>query len=232
MPGALTVAITTPGETAYTNGTVHFSVTVTGGDADSVELLADATSIASLHAPYAFDWDTKGHPEGKVQVIARATRAGVQLDSAPRLVVVDRTAPTVLARVPAPGAASVAVGDPITIALSEPLLVDTVKDATVALSDGAAPIATTVSLSADGTTVKIKPTPTIVAPISPTATLMKGMTDLAGNALVLPADPWQWTAPYWLPLGDVAVQPKGAQTGVGVDVALDKNGAPCTLLGT
>jgi hypothetical protein len=193
------VAIVSPSATAYTNGTLSVQVAVAGA-ADDVQLLVDGTLLASLTPPYQFDWNTTGQAEGSYMLTARATIAGASVDSAPRTVVVDRTPPTVTDRAPAPNATNVEWAKPVVAQFSEPLAPTTVNDSTVSVTAASMAVAKTLMLSSDGMTLTVAPTQPSL-PAMMTVAFGTGITDRAGNALVMPGVPWTWAVPFWQQLG-------------------------------
>lgn len=90
-----TVNISSPAGTAYTNGTLNVQTTVTGGTPESLELLRDGSTLATLSAPYTYAWDTSALPEGGFSLGVRATKGGKSVQGEAHTVFVDRTAPTV-----------------------------------------------------------------------------------------------------------------------------------------
>jgi hypothetical protein len=90
-----TVGLSSPAGMAYTNGTLNVQATVTGGTPDSLELLRDGNTLASLAAPYTYAWDTTALPEGGFSLGVRATNGGKIVQGEARTVFVDRTVPTV-----------------------------------------------------------------------------------------------------------------------------------------
>lgn len=91
----LSVSLSSPSGTAYTNGSLTVQANVTGGTPESLELLRNGTSLAVLTAPYAYTWDTSTLNEGGYSLGVRATRGGKTVQGEARTVFVDRTAPTV-----------------------------------------------------------------------------------------------------------------------------------------
>ncbi len=91
----LSVSLSSPSGTAYTNGSLTVQANVTGGTPESLELLRNGTSLAILTAPYAYAWDTSALSEGGYSLGVRATKGGKTIQGEARTVFVDRTAPTV-----------------------------------------------------------------------------------------------------------------------------------------
>jgi hypothetical protein len=190
------------------DGRIHASrnvplvVDVTGGE-PSVELsLVGGGRLQVLGPPaYAFTWDTSTLVQGAHQVVATARGGGRTYSSLPLEIVVDRTAPQVIARSPQPGTAAAASADwssPITVQFSEAMDGSTLlAPGNVVTLAGTAALPATLATSADGTTLTIQLT---APPPSPdvTVTLQRGITDLAGNSLA--ATSWKLVFPEWLVL--------------------------------
>lgn len=222
--GSFSVAIASPSADTYTNGTLEFQVTVTGGTADSVELEANGVSLEQLSAPYSFSWDTGNVDEDEYTVIARATRGSQSVRSAPIQVFVDRTPPVILSHTPAASAKNVFIDDAISATFSEPLAPATATASSVTLSQGGAnaasavPLAAAVTLSEDGATLNIAPEAYVAAKTIRVA-LNASLTDRAGNALE-PAN-WQFEVPTWQYLGKA-----GSNNAYYPRLAVDSNGVP------
>lgn len=80
--------------TTYVNDSVTFDIAVVGGSYDSLELRRDGELFQVLTEP-TFTWDVAAAPEASYSFVARIRRGGQVFDSAPKVVVVDRTPPTV-----------------------------------------------------------------------------------------------------------------------------------------
>lgn len=214
---------------AYAKDSMQVQVWVEGGMAETIDLYKGTELLTRLAGPaYQYTWDTSQEAEGEYTLTARARVGGTTFNSAIRTIVVDHTAPTVVARTPAPGATSVSVRDSLQVRFDEALRATSVTDASVVLSTSGSPnIAKTLSLSADGKTLTISPSspPSLPADVSvalgtPTAPL----TDLAGNTLA-PSSTWSFTVPAWLPLGGAisAVPENTAAENVAMKVGTDGN---------
>ncbi|RKI70048.1 hypothetical protein D7X55_10450 [Corallococcus sp. AB049A] len=215
-PGDLVVnwVVPTPGK-AYTRGPLLLQFTVEGGAAEQVEILKDTTVLVKpTGSPYSFTWDTTSEAEGTYQLSIRATRGGVAFVSAPRTVIVDRTAPTVASFLPARDAAYVGVHDAIQVTFSEPMNPNSMTESAVGLKTGTGTaIAKSVALSADGKTLTVTPLSALSTPSTvqvDLAAAMNTLTDLAGNSVVA-APFWSFSVPTWLPVGG-AVSAVGGKT--------------------
>ncbi|MCY1031445.1 Ig-like domain-containing protein [Corallococcus sp. BB11-1] len=222
--------VPTPGK-AYTNGPLLLQFTVEGGSAEAVEILKDASVLAKpTGTPFAYTWDTTQEAEGSYQLSVRAIRGGATFISAPRTVVVDRTAPTVSSFLPARNAAAVGVHESIQVTFSEPMNPRTLTDASVQVTaSDSAPIDKSVNLSADGRTLTVTPINPLVAPntLHVEFTNLVGLviTDLAGNEVVdMPA--WSFSVPTWLPLGGAISAVPGNTSAEGVVLKMDRNDRP------
>ncbi|NTX37279.1 Ig-like domain-containing protein [Myxococcus sp. CA033] len=206
------VRIRTPEATAYTRGVLDLGLEVTGHRPDRVELLRDGEVLAVLEAPYTYAWDTAGETEGEHRLGGRVVFGETVFTGEERVVVVDRTAPRVVSRAPEPGAQDVWVKSPIQAVFSEPVNASTVTSASVRLTVGGVEVARTVSLSGDGKTMTVVPGAPILAPSAVAIALTSAVTDLAGNALDVPAGPWDWEHPAVLfePAGPVFAMNSGS----------------------
>jgi hypothetical protein len=230
-PGDLVVnwVVPTPGK-AYTKGPLLLQFTVEGGAAEQVEILKDSTVLVKpTGTPYAFTWDTTQEAEGSYQLSIRATRGGAVFTSAPRTVIVDRTAPTVTSYLPARNAATVGVHESIQLVFSEPMNPQSVAEESVGLKAGTGEaIPKSVALSADGKTLTVKPLNPLVAPSTVQvdfAATGNTLTDLAGNTLVN-SPTWGFTVPTWLPLGGAISAVGGATPAENVVLKLNHDNQP------
>ncbi len=112
-----TLAITSPSQTAYTNGMITIQVAATPGNNPpaEVEIRVDGTMLTTVQQPFSYAWDTKNASEGSHQVDATATIGGTTITSKPVTIWVDRTPPFIAMRTPAQNATNVALSDPIQI---------------------------------------------------------------------------------------------------------------------
>ena len=224
--GAILISMPAASPT-YTNGTVVVQVSFVppASTPTNVELLKNDAQLAVLTSPsFSFSWDTTGDAEGNYALTARMTIGGQTVTSNSVTIVVDRTAPSVKleSRVPAPGATEVSLEDPVLVTFSEPIAPAIVANA-VTVSQSSGRIATTETISSDGTmlTVAIKDRSSVVldptAPATLSALVSQSVTDLAGNPIMAPPQ-WSWTVPLWLDFGTVR--------GESPRLAIDAMGAP------
>jgi hypothetical protein len=224
-PVTLEVTLTQPVQPVYTRETVSLAVGVKGGVPDTVEVLQGTRVLATLTAPYTYTWDTRQEAEGTYMVSARATVGGRSFGSTGVTVVVDRTAPTVVSRSPAPGATGVVLrGLSIEAVFSEPLLASTVVPGSVAVTAAQQPVAVTPSLSGDGRTLSLTLGARPALPATLGVTLGNGLTDLAGNP-VAAAGTWNFSLPEWLKMESPQSAPGLTQRPF-PSMALDENGRP------
>ncbi|MFT3921013.1 MAG: Ig-like domain-containing protein [Myxococcales bacterium] len=210
--------ISAPSQTAYTNATVEVQVALTGATPEMLELLVDGASYARIVDSGHYTWNTTDIAEGSHTLVARATIYGEKRDSEPRVVVVDRTSPTVETRAPMPGATNVFMDDPFIITFSEALLPSSVGGS-VSVSSQSQPISSTVTLSEDGMTLTIGLPNLTVFPNTISASLAASLKDLAGNALG-PVD-WSFQLPIWVVVGGKDVNPVAGQHIVDLNSAND-----------
>jgi len=199
--GDLTVSITDPVEKAYTSTMITLTVEVRGGVADTVQLLKEGELLATLSSPFRYTWDTTSEAERDYALMARATRAGKVFTSAPVTVVVDRTNLQVASRSPANDATNVDYSQPIQVLFTKPVKEATVSDTTVSFAVAGVLAEKTLTLSSDGKTLTIKPKERPALPAKFSIGLSRGITDMAGNALVVPSTPWGFEVPDWYSFG-------------------------------
>ena len=219
--------ISSPTGTVYTNGTVVIQVGVASGSPapETVDIVSSGSQapLASIGPPFSFSWDTTNDPEGPYQITARAHFGTATSTSAAVTVVVDRTPPTIITKVPLPNATNVDLTVPIVVTVSEALAPATVTTSTVQLSNAGTAVPSKTLLSADGMTLTITLTQrsSLTLPAMLQELLPGTITDLAGNALVTTS--WTWTAPLWLHYGSIQ--------GGSPDLALDSKGnaVVCTV---
>jgi hypothetical protein len=231
-PVALTIQ--SPSATAYTKGTVDVQVSVSSDPQGSVVLLKNGVLLTTLSAPYKYAWDTAPEPEGQYVLTARIRPTNQGFDSPtdivspPRTVIVDRTPPTVVNRSPAPGSSNVRLEDPVSLTFSEAINPTSVTDASVNLLSSGSSTPKTLTLSSDGRTVTIKPTQALDPgnPVTYSVTPSSAITDLAGNALVIPADAWGWTLPVWWTVGGGTLNQDLSNNSDNPQIVLDAKGHP------
>jgi Bacterial Ig-like domain/Bacterial Ig domain len=179
-----TVSISSPNTDVLTKGAVTVQLAVTG-EPTTVELLKDGAVLATLSAPYSYTWDTTTETEKVYSLTARATKAGTaDVTSAARQITVDRTAPTLVSRVPTDNSSNVLLTDEISLTFSEPILNSSITDTSVQLLNGANVLPRNTTLNANGTKLTLVLTPAPALPANMTV-VVNGLTDLAGNTAVI-----------------------------------------------
>jgi hypothetical protein len=139
----------------------------------------------------------------------------------------DGTPPTLTSRTPPPGEGNVSVHSAIEASFSEPLAASTVTASSVIVSgEGSILLPTTLTLSADGSTVAIGLDSAPSAPNTITVTLTDDISDRAGNRLNVPADVWSFEMPAWLALDGPLSAHDGDGDAYYPSLALDGNGNP------
>lgn len=199
----LAVRLVLPGDPTHVRGSVSIQVEVETDwpSPEKVELFAGEVLLAELHAPYSYEWDTTNFPEGTYSLIARAVQGELSATSQARQLTIDRTAPQVVSRTPAPEATLVPSGESIRIEFSEGMSAGTLSDGTVLLHINGSSIPKSLSLSEDGKVLTITPSSAITLPATAAVTLASGITDWAGNELEAAPLSWKWHVPTWLPVG-------------------------------
>jgi hypothetical protein len=230
----ITLKISNPGTILSTNGTLTVQVDVTGGKPESVTLLKNGAPFATVPAPYQYAWNTTTEPEGTYFLTAKVNRGGQGFSAAeefttpPRTVVVDRTAPTVVSRTPAPDQADVDVKGSISVTFSEPVDPKTVDDSAVDLMIDNLSVKKSLTLSSDLKTLEIKSIdePNPAKPISYSILITEKIKDYAGNVITLPKDSWIWRISGWETIGNTNIN-LNTSNGFGVySAALDVNQNP------
>ena len=215
------------GSRSITNGDVQFSVTVAGPTPDKVELLVDGEGVATLSPPYQMRFDTQILAEGLHAFMARVTLGTKAYLSEPRELVVDRTPPQWVSRVPSTGSRAVPMHQVVRAVFSEPLDSSTVGSSSVRLLSDSGVIAADVSLAPEGTSLMIQPTSGLPIGTSVTVVLEQSVTDLAGNPIQVPAQEWKWSVPAYLPLGEPQAANPGRDTQAqSVALQVDGSGRP------
>ena len=198
------VRLLKPAGTVFTNGTLDVQVELVGSPNTLVELVLDGKDTVGVLEPpaYKLTWNTASIPEGPHLLTARAVLGNKTLVSAARTVTVDRTPPQLVLRTPAPNAQEVSVREPIYAVFSEAVRAETLTDSSVRLTmTGGTTVARTVSLSSDGKTLRVQPAASPVAPATMMLSTSNTITDLAGNGLATPSEPWIWNVPAWISTG-------------------------------
>lgn len=226
----LEVRLSSPSDTVYTRGDVPVQVTVTGGEAEKVELLLDNVPLVNLAPPYSYTWGTSGVAEGHHTLSARAVRKGEPFTSAARTVVVDRTPPQVVTLSPAPGAQGVSVHAPIRIEFSEPLLRSSVTTNAFGVTVGTVPMEFGIQVDGDGRAVEIALPRSPPVPNLAEVNLSSTLVDLAGNALAVPAGAWTWQFPALLSIAPSLSGYEGTTHSYNPSLAFDgSTGAPVVV---
>ena len=206
------VRITSPAPDTYANGTVTITATIDPDlDLPIVLRLDDVGIIKILASPSeGYAWNTIGLPEGAYTLVAEVELSTGPVTSAPVIVNVDRTSPTV-ALSPAPGSAKVILRSPIRASFSEPVVLSRPAGETFSLStaDTTVPTAVTFDARNQTATIAIADLSSFSLPAAFTATIEPTITDRAGNLLVPPIGTWSWTVPDWItfPRHDSAYRP-------------------------
>jgi hypothetical protein len=244
-PDAPNPVITSPaaGVTTYTRATLNVAASVSGGEPDLVQLLANGSLIGTMSGSpstgYTVAWDTTGFAETSYALTVRARRGDTVVTSAARTVVVDRTPPLLTTRSPAPGANQVTASYVVTASFNEPLD----PDSLVNLADPASPrvallqgglgsgtvLPAILELSADGQALTLTPAAPLAANFG-YGVRMQGLTDRAGNPLALAE--WSFSVPLFATVSpDLNVEPDGTVLNVigRPELAVAPNGEPLVL---
>ncbi len=184
-PSAYTVDISSLEAETYTNKSLAIQLAITGLPA-KVELLRDSVVIATLTAPYQYTWDTTPEPENSYTLTARASDANGAnvVVSAAKRVIVDRTVPTLVSRVPANGSSTVLITDEISLTFNEAILLSSITNTSVQIKNAATELARDAVLNSSGTKLLLTLNPAPTPPANLTV-VVNGITDLAGNAAIV-----------------------------------------------
>lgn len=193
----LELEITSPTATVHTNGRITVQVVVVRGQPENVLLEKDGVPFVNLVPPYQYEWDTTSEAEGAHQLRARATAGDVSAVSSTRTIMVDRTAPTVVARFPLPGSRYACREGLVRVEFSEPVRTGTTQDAPFTLTGPAGALTKTLAWSQENTIVTLSPEAPPSWGTTVSVTIGSSVTDLAGNTLLLPADAWSWEYPEY-----------------------------------
>ncbi|WP_140797696.1 Ig-like domain-containing protein [Myxococcus xanthus] len=171
-------------------------MSVSEGDAERIELLVDDAVVATTDsAPHIFTWDSTGHSEGSYRLKARAISEGRTFTSAPRTVIVDRTAPLLVSRTPEDGGAVAGRDLRMTLSFSEPLHPANVRPGLFAW-DGLP--ADSAHLSEDGHALTLQAQARLELPSRYHLLAQdNGLTDLAGNRVGPIETSSVWVVPTW-----------------------------------
>ena len=196
-----TVRITSPAPDTYTNGTVTITATIDSDlDLPIVLRLDNDAIIKTLASPSeSYVWNTIGLPEGAHTLVAEVAFSSGPATSAPVIVNVDRTPPTVTLT-PTPGSENVILRSPIKASFSEPVVLSRPAGETFSLSVAGAAIPTAVTFDAQNqtATIAIADLSSFSLPAAFTATIASTIADRAGNLLAPPIGTWSWRVPEWI----------------------------------
>ncbi|AEI66029.1 hypothetical protein LILAB_20645 [Corallococcus macrosporus] len=211
--GSSFVTLRIDGGATHVRGTVSVQIETNGAAPGEVELLLDGAHLANVAAPSDFTWDTSAHTEGQHELTARFRIQDATWRSEPLIVTIDRTAPSVVLRAPAPGEEQVAASQTIRVEFSEALHAESTAATGVELLVNGERVARTLSLSESQKTLEIQADAELPLPRHVEVKLT-GVRDLAGNPLSEPAENWAWRVPAWLSIGphDGLAIPEGSAT--------------------
>lgn len=189
-PPNLSVSLSPQGP-VLTNSPLNFSVTVTGGTADKVELLLNDAVLVSFDSSYSYLWNNSTSSDASYSFKAVASAGSKTFTSNEVIVTLDKTAPSILSRSPQQGASGVLPAALATAVFSESILASSLSPASLSVSSkkGAA-LTASPSLSSDGKTLTVS-LEGVTAPDTISIKL-EGLSDEAGNSL---SEVWFWSLP-------------------------------------
>lgn len=210
------VEIDGPVGPAHTNATLTFQIDVHGARPDRVELRKDGGLLAEISYPYLWAWDTTTTPEGAYSVTAVAADGDESVESDPVQVIVDRTPPAIVTRVPDAGATGVDAFSIVSVELDEAVDDRTLDEARIVFVSGNPVFG--AQLSEDRRSLRL-PAATDFLGFPNVGTVdLSNVRDLAGNPI---ADgTWDYHLPSWVPAGTPAASSSAPA------LALDQDGAP------
>jgi hypothetical protein len=193
-----TLRLTSPAAETYANRTVRIAVQVDHDVDLPIAVWANQNYLGSVSAPdYRLDWDTTTFAEAPYEVVAKMDVGAATVTSDKVRVIVDRTGPTVVSRATLQYEGGTKLSAPARVVFSEPLATASVTTASFSLASNGDEIPFAIALASDKKSMSITITDRsmLTLPVRIDATFLSGITDLAGNALVIPATPWTWSAP-------------------------------------
>nr|WP_163782993.1 Ig-like domain-containing protein [Myxococcus vastator] len=192
-----------------------------------MELLVNGVVVAQLAPPHELRWSTHALDEGTHTFAVKAAVGERTFVSEAKSLVVDRTAPRLVQQMPLPGTRTVSVRQTIQAVFSEALDPGTVTLDSVALLSDGSEIAAVPRLSSDGASLELELEEALPVDTVMSVRLAASLTDLAGNAVALPAEAWEWTAPGYLSLGAaVSSAPEELETAQFASLAVDADEQP------
>jgi hypothetical protein len=204
----------------------RFQVQLTGPVPDLVELLVDGAALARIEPTASLDWDTTAVTEGPHLFGVRAHRCGQAFVSEMRELTVDRTGPTLTARIPENGARWVSVHQEVRAELSEPVVAEGVNDQSVRLLANGIAVESKVTLSEDGKVLMLRPLAPLPVSEGVQVVFDSSVADLAGNPVTLSPQGWSWRVPAFLPLGNALAAAQSASVVTDFSFQMDAQGRP------
>jgi hypothetical protein len=220
----LSLAFLKPGTgTVYANGNIDIEIAAAPADPGQVELLVDGGVVATLALPFRSVLSTIAIVEGTHQLGCRGMLSGAQASCSPRTLIVDRTAPLLVASSPGPYSYP-ASNAPIWATFSEPLLASSVTAGSVVLTIDGSAVPSTAALAADERTIDVTGVNHATS-AQASATVGVTVTDRAGDAVAAPAT-WGWRWSNVVALGPELSQAAGEEQGTEPSVAVGGDGMP------
>jgi len=142
------------GSVVYARAALDVQILVEPDPPTQVQLLIDEVAVSALTSPFQTTLSTTVFAEGSHRLGCRATIDGVLVTCPPVTLIIDRTAPTIVATSPVPYAHP-APDTPLYAKFSEPLSAASFATATVEVRLDGVVAQATGSLSADGLTLNV-----------------------------------------------------------------------------
>lgn len=208
------ISFAAPADGTVTNVSVLQVALVVDGDPALVALHIDGQRVAELAAPWTYAWDLTQEDEGAHELRALAQNTAGVTESAPLMVVVDRTAPLLLSTSPDDGEEQVRFDAVVRLRLSEEVVGLDASTLTFLTAPGGVALSPSFSSAFDGLEVGVDLTPLPAAPTQVVATLGPGVRDRAGNALAEAT--FRWHVPVFV-LDEVADTGSYSDIAVAID---------------
>ena len=182
-PLQVTLEATGQNQPVYVRATLEVSIKVQG-TASRLELLLDDQPLTTLEVNKPkYTWDSTNSSETSHRLVARASNAAGSTSSAELILIVDRTAPTILEFNPADNSTSSNPNLKANVIFSEAIQASSLNASSFALRSGSTNLESRLVLSADAKQATLENTNPLTPDASYQIELTNGITDLAGNPL-------------------------------------------------
>ncbi|MCY1023422.1 hypothetical protein [Pyxidicoccus sp. MSG2] len=197
-PDTLVLDINGEKEWEYARGQVLITVQTTGPTPDTVELLHRGKPLATMLPPFQFTWDTTSEEEGAHPLTARAKWSEVTFTSKVHTVVVDRTPPVFFGAFPGSVSSVPFNNQNFGVYFSEAILPSSLPGSQIKYQSNDRFINSAVTQDEFGYILNATHPALESSGYAHTRSAVfhaEGLTDLAGNPLVMPGGAdlsWSW----------------------------------------